>query len=459
MSEIPVYCATVTWDGGGDGSTYSDANNWSGNAVPGSTDDITIDCSCTVDHNADLVINGSLTIASGTTFDGGGFELKFGESDNTATGTNNGIITNVAELKISGSGTYAQGPFFTNNGTVTAGKVKVGNNNGGGMLTNASGSTINVTNTVNTGPDGIDESLHVDGELNNGGTINVTLGASFHGGILSGGGTLNVASLEFEAGKGAGGATGGASDIQNQSFSDGASCSSADAPALVYHVIGGTGGGPNGDDTYTYQELLDEFGLTDGTEFVVHKNYVSSCSVTPLPISLVSFDTKVYTNSTIEIEWTTATETNNDFFTIERSLDGRLWEQVSIINGAGNSYDYLDYKLIDENPFLAVSYYRLKQTDFDGQFSYSWIESVDLSISEGNKTRIFPNPFFNYLTVEGNLLDNNTFCILNSLGQDVSMELEIIYRTTSLIYIDTSNLQLGMYVIRTKSENLKVIKK
>lgn len=134
---------------------------------------------------------------------------------------------------------------------------------------------------------------------------------------MTGGGTFNAPLFDFGAGKGAGGASGGPTDIQDQELSDGAGCSGANSATPVYVVIGGTAGGPNGDDTYTYQQLLDEFGLTDGVEFAVDANFVSSCGNAPLPIELLYFSAKQDENSEVNIEWATASETDNDYFVVE----------------------------------------------------------------------------------------------------------------------------------------------
>jgi hypothetical protein len=71
------------------------------------------------------------------------------------------------------------------------------------------------------------------------------------------------------------------------------------------------------------------------------------------------------------IKWTTATEINNDFFTVERTLDGITFEEVVETAGAGNSFEPLTYVENDQYPLPGTSYYRLKQTDYDGQFEYS----------------------------------------------------------------------------------------
>lgn len=97
-----------------------------------------------------------------------------------------------------------------------------------------------------------------------------------------------------------------------------------------------------------------------------------------LPITLVSFDAKPIPSG-VELNWVTADEENNDFFTIERSSDGIDFQTILQVPGAGNSYEPLHYRAVDISPFNGRNYYRLKQTDFNGDFSYSDIELVNFS--------------------------------------------------------------------------------
>jgi len=89
----------------------------------------------------------------------------------------------------------------------------------------------------------------------------------------------------------------------------------------------------------------------------------------PLPIELNSFSAEAADHS-IELKWETATETNNDFFTIERSPDVQNWEIIGYVDGAGNSNRPLSYSFTDSQPLDGISYYRLKQTDYDGKYEY-----------------------------------------------------------------------------------------
>lgn len=84
----------------------------------------------------------------------------------------------------------------------------------------------------------------------------------------------------------------------------------------------------------------------------------------PLPIEMTRFDGTCL-GDRVEIAWTTATETDNDFFTIEKSLDGLVWDALGTVQGAGNSVTSIDYSFIDPTP-STLAYYRIRQTDFDG---------------------------------------------------------------------------------------------
>lgn len=97
-----------------------------------------------------------------------------------------------------------------------------------------------------------------------------------------------------------------------------------------------------------------------------------------LPIELLSFSAKNIDDREVLLEWSTASETNNDFFTLERTLDGENFEIIGTVNGAGNSTSTLNYSFVDDNPYSGISYYRLKQTDFDGSFAFSELEAVEI---------------------------------------------------------------------------------
>ena len=112
-----------------------------------------------------------------------------------------------------------------------------------------------------------------------------------------------------------------------------------------------------------------------------------------LPIELISFRAKYTGKNTVSLKWSTASETNNDYFQVERSADGIVFTPILNVNGAGSSTKTLTYSTSDNEPLAGISYYRLKQVDYDGQFSYSEIVSVEIhNLNEDFKFNAFPNP-------------------------------------------------------------------
>jgi hypothetical protein len=111
----------------------------------------------------------------------------------------------------------------------------------------------------------------------------------------------------------------------------------------------------------------------------------------PLPIELINFEAKA-DNDNVALSWTTATEINNDYFTIEKSNNGITFSNVMEVTGAGNSNTILHYDAIDAIPYSGYSYYRLKQTDFDGQFTYSNLVAVNFKGEATDVISLYPNP-------------------------------------------------------------------
>lgn len=115
----------------------------------------------------------------------------------------------------------------------------------------------------------------------------------------------------------------------------------------------------------------------------------SACGDSQLPVDLLSFSVQIEDHFA-EIHWITLTEENNDYFTIERSKDGIVFEEIIRILGAGNSSIQLDYTFTDKSPYKGISYYRLKQTDFDGKTETFDIQVVQYTTID--RLKIYPNP-------------------------------------------------------------------
>lgn len=100
-----------------------------------------------------------------------------------------------------------------------------------------------------------------------------------------------------------------------------------------------------------------------------------------LPITLVSFSAKAIDDNLVETNWITASEKNNEYFTVERSINGVEFEVVGRVMGAGTSTSTLNYTFNDERPHKGISFYRLRQTDYDGTFTFSDVVSVQIGDS------------------------------------------------------------------------------
>ncbi|MBU0763473.1 MAG: T9SS type A sorting domain-containing protein, partial [Bacteroidetes bacterium] len=136
---------------------------------------------------------------------------------------------------------------------------------------------------------------------------------------------------------------------------------------------------------------------SDGTATFSPFTFASKSAVNTLPVELLFFDAKLR-GDVVDVFWTTASEFNTDFFTVERSADSRNFEKVTDVKAAGLSATTLNYYAVDGFPYTGVSYYRLKVTDFDGSIVYSDIVTityhpeiyeVETSLQMVN---IFPNP-------------------------------------------------------------------
>ncbi len=195
---------------------------------------------------------------------------------------------------------------------------------------------------------------------------------------------------------------------------------------------------------------LTETSISSRGEFII------AGSFDPLPIELIDFNAYVINNNSVQLDWQTASEINNDYFTIERSKNVTDWEVINRINGAGNSSTLLAYSTIDDDPYLEVSYYRLKQTDFDGEFSYSNIKRINFNLVN-NQIEIFPNPTKKQITITGNKSEIETINIYNILGQNVTNK-TIIKKLDNKVIIELTKLSEGTYCIRTKTTANKVYK-
>jgi hypothetical protein len=205
-------------------------------------------------------------------------------------------------------------------------------------------------------------------------------------------------------------------------------------------------------------------GQTTGTYttttpgFNTYGAWTLSAITSPLPIKLLSFSAKP-NDDKVDLEWSTATEINNDYFTIERSYDGIEFSDLLTEKGAGNSTIILNYSAIDTLPLPGISYYRLKQTDFDGQFSYSNVIAVKFIADSKFFIQAGPVPATDKirLTCMGGTdfspelyqLDGRLVKIFSTVSEGISD-------------LDISGISGGIYILRVNSDfgqkSLRIVK-
>lgn len=112
------------------------------------------------------------------------------------------------------------------------------------------------------------------------------------------------------------------------------------------------------------------------------KVIITVFALNPLPVELAYFKGAASKN-TVELYWQTASESYNEKFIVERSVDGKAYQAIGVVAGAGTTQEQQRYIFIDEQPLTGLNYYRLKQIDFDGKFEYSPVIAVDFRASTG----------------------------------------------------------------------------
>ena len=202
---------------------------------------------------------------------------------------------------------------------------------------------------------------------------------------------------------------------------------------------------------------------TSGTPFNSFSSFTlgsKNAGWNPLPIELLSFDA-VANGDKVDLKWETVTETNNAYFTIEKSKDGKNFVKVIDVPGAGNSTNYRNYAEVDYQPYEGTSYYRLKQTDNNG--AYKYFNVIPVNFTRKNNIVVFPNPLYNTtggasLNVKVTGYQNQEVVVVlrDVEGREFLSKVLLTEDNNQLFVIDeTKSLTPGAYII-TASSNDKI---
>ena len=213
---------------------------------------------------------------------------------------------------------------------------------------------------------------------------------------------------------------------------------------------------------FTLQELSYAIDKADGTA-PIDDNIGNMRDATPdygalermvvLPVELMTFSGKTIRPLTNELTWATVSEFNNDYFTLEKSTDGRTWDFLAKVDGAGDSEELIEYNFADKKPRNGNNYYRLSQTDFDGKtafFNVVLLHNVNNNFAEN----VYPNPFAKTLFIKQAKAEVKVFDVL---GRDVSQQIDFS-KTEDNSRLDFGNTKSGVYFIQI-GENVQRVYK
>ena len=183
---------------------------------------------------------------------------------------------------------------------------------------------------------------------------------------------------------------------------------------------------------------------------------IGSCS-SGLPINLLSINGHNEQNVNI-VNWVTSSEINNSHFDIERSEDGIEFTKIGEIKSAGNTTVNTNYSFRDKAPFNGTNYYRLKQWDFNGEFQYSKIISIENKSKKQGFT-IYPNPAIGNITVQSSTTKtyNRTVEVVDMIGRKVTSL--TLPANQNVININTQNFGNGVYLVSVNDGNEIIIEK
>jgi len=175
-----------------------------------------------------------------------------------------------------------------------------------------------------------------------------------------------------------------------------------------------------------------------------------------VPVELTSFAGKYFGNA-VELKWSTATETNNLGFSIERKTENSSWSKIGFVSGRGTTTEQSYYSFVDENVSTNNYSYRLKQMDFDGSFEYSNVVEIDVKqVSEYSLSQNYPNPFNPSTTIEFNISEQAlvNLSVYNLLGEKVATIVnDFMESGRHKVEFNGSELASGIYLVKMTSGN------
>jgi hypothetical protein len=193
--------------------------------------------------------------------------------------------------------------------------------------------------------------------------------------------------------------------------------------------------------------------------FYIDYIYTGTDNNNPLPVKLLKFNARLV-KTNVDLNWSTGEEINNKGFDVERSTNGKTFEKIGFVKGAGNSTLVNIYSLNDGNAFektnVSTLFYRLKQLDFNGAFTYSNTVIVKKDIGNNEPVFVYPNPFKDKLNIDFAALAKGeiTVQIIDISGKIIeNKKVEVLPGNNSILF-ETNHLVNGVYMMNIVGEGI-----
>ncbi|MDX2245431.1 MAG: T9SS type A sorting domain-containing protein [Bacteroidia bacterium] len=210
-----------------------------------------------------------------------------------------------------------------------------------------------------------------------------------------------------------------------------------------------------------FQNLANDVTDENGQEIT----YATVPLNDPFPVEWLSFDARQLNNSSVLLTWETANETNNDFFQVEKSLDKKIFTPIGKVQGAGTTTAPHFYEFTDTTSSPATLYYRIKQVDYDGEYTFSDVRQIEFTEIWNFSLDVYPNPATHQLFVKGDFNQKGNYLLVLSDLNGRIMHQESLSGHSVQLKLEIADYAPGMYnmsIVDTdlqKSSTIRFIKK
>lgn len=175
-----------------------------------------------------------------------------------------------------------------------------------------------------------------------------------------------------------------------------------------------------------------------------------------LPVTFLDFQV-VASGAQVNVQWSTASESNNKGFYVERSANGSNWSPLQFIKGGGNSASTRQYSFVDAAPNNGVNYYRIQQVDADGKASFSSIKAIRFGANT-KSAAVFPNPAKALVNVALNEFTGTALITIKSVEGKVVASAKA-FQANQIVTMDVHHLPAGTYVLQVNANNVQSVSK